>query len=949
MANEFKFCRFCGKQISQSAKFCRHCGADLSNISVQNAQPRPASGNPTPAPAAAPQPPRRKRKAWKVIVAVTLVATLLFTAFLKPGFLRRKPGGDGGFGQNASGQDGSGYDKDIRAIAEKTSIKSDFKTEPVAKGTLTLENRTLSEGNVSVTVEEGFLGEDRDIEVNKVTEKVEYSFDGEEVVPLTAYEVNIDGIHEGSMITIELPMDKKAAPLYGAGYIDEEEHILKPALNEYNPDTGILTIHTTHLSIFCGIPIENETSKNAKLAYVSGYDLIDSREILDYHALMDALEESLKGDGNIECGMNVLDKLSLIQGSGNVTTDLITTPLGENIAKGGDGAGHIIIMGGNRGTIGEIMNTNWGKSGSLSLTAESGKTATEFVGYDQKLKSVYPGKVVSKIGSGLTWAGRFLTLLKITNNIREEGWTAKSTGSEALKWAASETLSIVAKNYAPTAALGIYLVGVAALGLTIDYVYNEAASGRKEVYIHAYNKYYSSKEGHRTDDQWIAIFKDIMKDGGGQKEFNAEIDKYVNQFWVEADNISVDYLASVLTPDDRAAWGVEAGAGLNAKIRKDISDNYKARLVTKRMPKIFDELSLQTQWELAEKYEAQVDDLRKLWNQTITLTIDTAEELEDEDGKKKESFFSGCTVRFKDLKGKVNNPKEWETVLNKDGKGSIKFTLLAHMIANAGTEIEVVRTKGGSEEVLLTDTFVFQEDWGYSFSKLYAAYTIKDIPEEEEPLGDFPSLSIDMTVKNSLNLAYDAPAHFNLKPDGQFSLSLPALSVTDTPYSQVHVIKSKAYWYKIDAYSYEGNLASYMRKTAEENHIELYSRDIHMDSTINFSGSYHEIWYPDDENSFEDNRQDSGTYRMIKEYDATADQDLYYSGIELILDANPEPGTGGKLTVRTNAVFEEHMDSYSERYQTDDSFDDQTHLPGWFEVDIDEKTLEEFRTCFPPE
>lgn len=937
-----QFCRKCGKELRPGVIFCRSCGWEVGTSLPGQNRPEQTSVRSTENKI---KKGRGKTKTVRGIVAAVLVFALLFTSFVKPGFLRKKPGGNGGK-ENIISESGTGHSQD--GYTGETLLKSEYKTELIAEGTLTLEDSTLEKDGVSVTVEEGFLGKERDIQIKRVTEDVSYSFDGEEV-PLTVYEVDIDGIHDGSMITIDLPMDKKAAPEYGAGYIDDETGELKPALSTYDPDTGILTIHTTHLTKFCGIPIVNEKTKNAALGYVSGYDFIDSSEKIDYNTMINLLKTSLENDGNIECGMSVLDKISMVQGGASFLDGLAGAPAADGVVTGMDGAGHLIYKN-SVGTVGEIFNTNYGKSGSLSLTPEFGKKPVHIEGYDSKLKTVYPSKVIEKIGDGLTWAGRFLSLLKVTKGVYEEGLHSKSAGSEALKWAAGEAITLYIKYGTYTAGLSVYMVGVGALGLAIDYVYSEALAGRKEVYVHAYTKYYAG-EGHRTDDEWIAEFKKIMNNGGGQKEFDAAIDEYVNKFWKECDKISDSYLASVLTDDDRAAWGVATGAGLTPEIRKDISDNYKARLVTKRMPAIFQKLALQNEWELAEKYEAQVESLRKLWNQDITLSIDTMDGLsapgsEDGDEEDEKCYYAGCTVRFKDIKGKVSDPKAWETVLNKEGKGSIKFKLFPHMLYNVGNEIEIVRTEGGKETVLLTDTFDFQEPYSsyYSYPRLSASYTIKEIPDEEEP-GDFPRLSLEMEKSVSIGTKYDDHAKFELKPDGSFSISLPELHRTNTPWDSVNGIKFRANALDIGSHVYIGNMSNGLKVTVSGDETSLYSRDITTKDQFNYSNEMYYIYHEGDSDQRDEIERNNGTMKMVPQF-YDYDTEISFSSITLTVKEN-ESGSGGTLTILIRENMEVHVETYNEYWGTSETRDDIDPYWATFETAIDEKTLEEFRTCFP--
>lgn len=83
-----KFCKYCGKEISDDAEFCRHCGKSLTGAAgaqpaqpavqqqpVQQAaqQPVRAASHAAPAPEPA---PKKKGGAGKIIIAIIIVAVL---------------------------------------------------------------------------------------------------------------------------------------------------------------------------------------------------------------------------------------------------------------------------------------------------------------------------------------------------------------------------------------------------------------------------------------------------------------------------------------------------------------------------------------------------------------------------------------------------------------------------------------------------------------------------------------------------------------------------------------------------------------------------------------------------------------------------------------------------------------------------------------------------------
>ncbi|MDO4488021.1 MAG: hypothetical protein Q4B67_02870 [Eubacteriales bacterium] len=672
------------------------------------------------------------------IIAIVLVIAIFFvTAFGYPGFLRSKPGKDS---FDTSGNKGSGIKVTAEVDEESSSyvdylLPTEYEMKEIATGTVTEEERTLSDAGVRVTIEDGFMGDasERDVKVSRVTENVEYTFDGEEYIPLTMYDVKVDGITEHSLLTIELPMDKSKAPLYGAGYIDEKTGQLVPAINEYDPDTGMLTIYTTHLTTFCGIPIENEKTRNAALSYITGAELLEAQDDIknfDPKAVLEILRDSFEGDGSLSVGLNNMDRFSILQTAVSAASDAVELSRAEIVSTVAEGSSKVIYMTGNVGTIGEILNTNFGKAGTWSQGAEWGRRATTAAPYEMALKEIYPPKTLSNLADKLNNAGRILALYKIAQNINKTGWTSKETGTDIYKFVLNEMMALYLEYGNAAPALGIYMTGVGIFACLLDYVYSEALSGRKQVYISAYQRYYSSDKGHWSDDKFMEEFRKAVNESGDPTATAKVIDDYVNKFWEEADSFSPEYFESIITPEDKAAWGIAGQAGLTPEIRKEISENYKARLMKERIPKLLEEFQRQMELELIEKYQRDIDQTRRHWNQKIILTITS----EDRPSSSKEkSKYAGCVARFKGITTKVNDPDSWSCVLNSEGSGEIKFTLLAHMLNNPGTEIEVVKMDGIKERLLCTESFKFKEYFG----EISCMIVLPDIEIEETEAAEY--------------------------------------------------------------------------------------------------------------------------------------------------------------------------------------------------------------------
>ena len=92
-----KYCRSCGKPVADHAQYCRFCGARIAapqtepSASLSPGPPRRPSSWQNPKPK-----PKKSGNALNIVLTVFLVIQLAVAGFRYPGFLRRKPGEEGG-------------------------------------------------------------------------------------------------------------------------------------------------------------------------------------------------------------------------------------------------------------------------------------------------------------------------------------------------------------------------------------------------------------------------------------------------------------------------------------------------------------------------------------------------------------------------------------------------------------------------------------------------------------------------------------------------------------------------------------------------------------------------------------------------------------------------------------------------------------------------------------
>ena len=727
-------CAKCGMPLRAQAKFCGNCGASAvqsAEASVPLQKPtagqRPAVSSASAVQhtastqAEAPVQEKRKRFPWKRTIAAVLVLALsthmvidwLGKDVKKPDQIvtESKPqsGSDTGSsgGQGGTGEGPGTFDFEEWYDTADYHLEKSWKTDRIAEGTFTEESRTIRSGDVSMSVKEGYLPVDTNAEIRKADKTVSYT-SGDVMVPLTLYEFNADGVSGETFMQLEIPVEKPAGGDVGCGWYDEQTGMLWPVSFDYDEARGVAVIEATHLSTYCGFPIENEYTKNAMIAYLSNDELDKAFEKMDgdrgVRNAVDAMVHTVEGESDDwELGMQVANDL----GTANMIVGSIVS-VGDAI--GGleksmtfaDGVGNTYVKN-SIGTVGEIMNTNWGKAGSMPKWFRNYHGSAVNVPMTDKLRSVYPYNDISRIGNNITKMNIALSCFKIINHAIK-GDTANATW-EAAQFGIDRTLNILSsESYGiQLPGLGVSMIGVGLIAYALSEFYSEAISGRQQVYIKAYQKYYLSKDtggGYRRGDQWVTTFENIIKGCESTEEASekviAEVDRYVNEFWTKYG--SAEYLASVMTEDEKIAWGAAGEAGLKEEDKKRISNSFKAEL----MPTIeaaLTQVSRRNREVQKEEFKKAYELLRRQMNRKITVNIF------DGTPSGETSPYAGCAVRFAGIyeNENVKDKKQFEAVLDSKGEAKISFTFLAHVLNNAGDVMQIVAKKekeGGEFKVL---------------------------------------------------------------------------------------------------------------------------------------------------------------------------------------------------------------------------------------------------------
>ncbi|WP_461205986.1 hypothetical protein [Clostridium sp. DL1XJH146] len=227
-------------------------------------------------------------------------------------------------------------------------------------------------------------------------------------------------------------------------------------------------------------------------------------------------------------------------------------------------------------------------------------------------------------------------------------------------------------------------VGVYFIDYALSSFLNEAKQGRKDIYSEAYKLYYEQEgEAKRSPKDWYKIMLALTEQAKSTEELNdiimQEVDKYCNMFWQDETMVA-------FYQDKAMENGFTGGGGLNEEMKKEISENHKYELFTGYLQPVFAQigkkLKLQQQQEVTKQLDLIKDELNKVM--TINIVDTGAEE------KKEKSKYSGYTARIAPLSDNVEDPEKWATVIDDQGKCTLKFRILGHVMAGKPTQIELV-------------------------------------------------------------------------------------------------------------------------------------------------------------------------------------------------------------------------------------------------------------------
>ncbi len=449
------------------------------------------------------------------------------------------------------------------------------------------------------------------------------------------FDFNLDGMHEltgTAEIRIPISVDEGFIPC--AGYFNPDTKEWEAVDHHYDSSTGEMVITTGHLSTFGAFTISNEYTREAKLNYMC----------------MPELENT-----------NICDialKLKKIMDAPNPELQAVDEYLNDV----------------------DVVKT---------LGLDFGYSALESMGFLPGFSEEF-GKLISNVGVGLN-------IYQVCHSAYEGNEASVAGGTLKLMIGQiTSGLASVLESSIMTASMS----AVAFIDYSINKFATTAVEGRKDIYRAAYRYYYSKAGrgcatyqdgyvGYRSTVDWYNIFYPIMsRTDLTEKDLTTLIDDTVRTF---CNQIWEDELGLAAAMNEARNMGWTGGGGLNASIKKELSDEFRSELYNGVFVSVFTAIKKRLETENFQKLLEDVARFGTLMNRVATI------KLTDSSKGTEASRFSGYKVRFASMPSEIQDPEKWECTLDEKGSGYIQFRVFPYI--SYGFQPRLVLVNDDDEEV----------------------------------------------------------------------------------------------------------------------------------------------------------------------------------------------------------------------------------------------------------
>jgi len=238
----------------------------------------------------------------------------------------------------------------------------------------------------------------------------------------------------------------------------------------------------------------------------------------------------------------------------------------------------------------------------------------------------------------------------------------------------------------------------------------------------------------------------------------AEIDRYTKQFW--EDETVVAYYQ-----DEAMKYGFTGGGGLNQAIMDELSRNHKIELLQGLLQPVFGQISRKLAAEQQTELRKVLDELAKQLNTLVTIQVfDSA--YDQAEPKPLKSSYAGYIARIAPLAEEVKDKEKWQQVIDNEGKASLPFRILGHLMAGSPNKIEIV-SPDEPDKVLKTIEFIVTPP------------TVQvDIGEQKATGMVFAKGTLNSPESAGIFAALEELGVIPIEEDGHFSVSVPYVTTT---------------------------------------------------------------------------------------------------------------------------------------------------------------------------
>ena len=681
------FCPNCGATVAAAAPTCAYCGGALKATSKFCPRCGAAAGS---APAQPQYQPPKKRISPRVIlfssIALLLVAAILFTGFVAPGWIVSK-GGAGGSASVYAGlpERAPAAEEDLQAMSDEEFERylasltpfTDAEWRPSGERAQTAEvspdRLTADLAGVSVELTEYILDEGENAELSVTRSGVEQARNGEWQIEV--YDISLGERHElYDYITVRLPYDdsfiepgEKAADCVAARYFDTETETWQSVLYTVDTARHELVILTDHFSSYGVVKVKNAGLRSAYLIAEADAVAAVSQEVAAY-ALGEFVQNTVpaKETSMQAVGLALLDKVV------SYSNDAM------NISSAGGLADALKL-----GATGEQL-----LSSAYSLKAVKESAAGAFLS-----KSVYKSNLSDLTGKALSRLGQAATIAKLTALLVKRVATGEELSTEEFYGVWKDT-AFLAASFCTNPVVGIFAGACWALDYELNWMVSNMREATRTTYTELYYYFNEKYTGYSIDGnsyrpgrsvldwrKWIIDFisnpknrATVDSETGLRDALEAEIDRYAGEFWTLGP-ITMENLAN----ENGMSTGLRDAS---AEEIKAITQEYKQDLYNRLYP-----VMTSVKQYFCNKSQEQVakerDYVLGCYNKHVYVNV-IERFAEDEDSD--EYLYANCVAVFAPLNENAVK-KDWVFTLDDVGQATVDFSLYAHMLVGSPDKV----------------------------------------------------------------------------------------------------------------------------------------------------------------------------------------------------------------------------------------------------------------------